>query len=125
MLILANENTPGDAVDLLRQRGHDVTWIRTDSPGASDEANLSKAVAEQRLLITFDKDFGELVFHRRQTASSGVVLFRVTSPSPMAAAAKIADALDSRADWMGHFSVVDDRRIRMVRLPAHDPRRPR
>lgn len=36
MRILANENFPGDAVDALRQRGHDVVWVRTDAPGSKD-----------------------------------------------------------------------------------------
>lgn len=36
MRFLANENFPGDAVSALRERGHDVVWIRTDAPGISD-----------------------------------------------------------------------------------------
>jgi hypothetical protein len=36
MRILANENFPGDAIATLRERGHDVTWIRSDAPGSSD-----------------------------------------------------------------------------------------
>jgi predicted nuclease of predicted toxin-antitoxin system len=116
--ILANENIPGDAVTLLRQRGHDVAWIRTDSPGASDNANLARAVAEQRLLLTFDKDFGELVFRRGQKASCGIVLFRFTISSSSAAAITIANILESRSDWAGQFSVVTDRRIRITPLPV-------
>lgn len=118
MRILANENIPGDAVALLRQRGHDVVWIRTDSPDASDNANLGRAVAEKRLLLTFDKDFGELVFHRGQKASCGVALFRFSAPSSSAVAIMIADILESRTDWANHFSVIDDRRIRQTPLLA-------
>jgi predicted nuclease of predicted toxin-antitoxin system len=125
MRILADENVPGDAVAMLRSHGHDVLWIRTDSPGATDEANLAKAVLEQRLLITFDKDFGELVFSRGLAASCGVVLFRISTPSSEIAATKIADTLDSRIDWTGQFTVVDDRRIRMTSIPASLPRQPR
>ena len=118
MRILANENIPGDAVELLRRRGHDVSWVRTDSPGASDEANLARAVSEQRLLITFDKDFGDLVFHKGTAASCGVVLLRIASTSASVAAGKIAGILESRTDWAGFFSVADETRIRMVPLPA-------
>jgi predicted nuclease of predicted toxin-antitoxin system len=118
--ILANENIPGDAVALLRQSGHDVAWIRTDSPGASDNANLARAVAEQRLLLTFDKDFGELVFHRGQEASCGIVLFRISTSSSSAAAEMIVSILDSRDDWPGQFSVIDDRRIRITPLPNRE-----
>jgi predicted nuclease of predicted toxin-antitoxin system len=125
MRILADENMPGDAVAMLRSRGHDVLWIRIDSPGATDEANLAKAVSEQRLLITFDKDFGDLVFRRGQSASCGVVLFRIAAPSSEVVAVRIADTLDSRTDWAGHFAVVDDRRIRMTPLSTSPPRQPR
>jgi predicted nuclease of predicted toxin-antitoxin system len=125
MRILADENIPGDAVEMLRSRGHDVVWVRTDSPGAADEAHLARAISQQRLLITFDKDFGQLVFRLGQTASCGVVLFRITTPSSIVAAERIADILDSRTDWVGQFSVVDDRRIRMTPLPAKPPRQPR
>lgn len=125
MRILANENVPGDAVAMLRSRGHDVVWIRSDSPGATDDANLARAVSEQRLLITFDKDFGDLVFRRGQVASCGVVLFRIAAPSSAAVATRIADTLDGRTDWTDHFSVVDDHRIRMMPLPGPPRRLPR
>jgi predicted nuclease of predicted toxin-antitoxin system len=125
MRILADENMPGDAVVMLRSRGHDVVWARTDSPGAADEIHLGRAISEQRLLITFDKDFGQLVFHRGQVASCGVVLFRIATPSSKVAAEKIADVLDSRTDWIGQFSVVDDRRVRMTPLPGKPPGQPR
>jgi uncharacterized protein (DUF433 family)/predicted nuclease of predicted toxin-antitoxin system len=118
--ILANENIPGEAVALLRERGHDVVWIRTDSPGTSDNANLARAVAEQRLLLTFDKDFGELVFRRGQKASCGVILFRFSVPSSLIAAEKILNVLESRTDWVEQFSVVDDRHIRIAALPTSE-----
>lgn len=116
--VLANENFPGDAVAELRRRGHDVAWIRVDSPGVDDLAVLSRAVAESRLLVTFDKDFGELVFRRGREASVGVVLFRIALPTPTSVVRRIVHALESREDWPGMFSVVDDSRIRMVPLPA-------
>jgi predicted nuclease of predicted toxin-antitoxin system len=125
MRILADENVPGDAVTMLRSRGHDVAWVRADSPGAADDTILARAVSEERLLVTFDKDFGDLIFGRGCAASCGVVLFRIAAPSSMAVAAKVADTLDSRDDWAGHFSVVDDRRIRTRPFPAPPRRHPR
>lgn len=117
MRILANENVAGVAVERLREHGHDVVWVRTESPGAADDAILARGVTEQRLLITFDKDFGELVFRRGSRASCGVVLFRIAMPSPAVVSARVVDVLNSRSDWAGNFSVVDDHRIRMVPLP--------
>jgi predicted nuclease of predicted toxin-antitoxin system len=116
--ILANENFPEDAVAMLRAAGHDVAWIRTDEPGAHDEEVLRRAQLEERLLLTFDKDFGELAFRVGLPASSGVVLFRISMPSSTHVARVAVAVLGSRDDWAGHFSVIDDRRIRMTPLPT-------
>jgi predicted nuclease of predicted toxin-antitoxin system len=115
--ILANENMSGAVVTTLRSNGHDVLWVLTDFPGAKDEAVLARAFSEQRLLITFDKDFGELVFAKGFAASDGVILFRISQPTPGEAARRISATIDSRQDWSGHFSVVDDTKIRMIPLP--------
>ncbi|UCC88051.1 MAG: DUF5615 family PIN-like protein [Anaerolineales bacterium] len=117
MNILANENVPQDTVVALQERGHDVRWVRTDAPGSSDEQVLARAQVEDRILVTFDKDFGELAFRVRLPASTGIVLLRISSPSS-AHVSKIAVAvLESRTDWAGHFSVIEDNRIRMTPLP--------
>lgn len=118
MRLLANENVPLDAVDALRQEGHDVAWIRTLAPGSRDEEVLARANAEHRVLVTFDKDFGELVFHRRLPPPPAVILFRFAIPSPAHAARRAASALASRSDWEGHFAVVDDIQVRMTPLPS-------
>ena len=60
MRLCANENIPEDCVVKLRQQGHDVLWIRESAPGCSDQDVLARAHVENRLIITFDKDFGQL-----------------------------------------------------------------
>lgn len=117
MRILANENFPGDAVVALRSRGHDVLWIRIDAPGSSDQDILKRAQAEDRIIVTFDKDFGELAFHAKLPATSGIVLFRISAPSSARVAHVAVTALESRTDWASHFAVVEDNRIRMTTLP--------
>jgi len=117
MRILANENFPGEAIAALRQRGHDVAWVRTDAPGSSDWQVLRRAEAEDRLLITFDKDLGELAFRAKLPSSSGIVLFRTSAPSSAYVARVTVAALEGRTDWTGHFAVVEDARIRMTPLP--------
>lgn len=117
MRLCANENIPEECVSRLRQAGHDVLWIRETAPGSPDAAVLARTLAEERLLVTFDKDFGELVFRRGAKASHGIALFRISQPSPSVVAGRVATVLASRDDWHGHFSVVDDLTIRMRRLP--------
>jgi predicted nuclease of predicted toxin-antitoxin system len=117
MKLLANENFPGEAVEALRQEGHDVAWVRTESPGARDDAVLARAQTEQRILVTFDKDFGELAFRAGLPAACGVILFRISAPSAIHVVQAAVAALESRQDWDGHFSVIEDGKIRMTALP--------
>jgi predicted nuclease of predicted toxin-antitoxin system len=119
MKLLANENFPGGAVKALRARGHDVVWIREDSPGISDPEVLARALREDRILLTFDKDFGELAFRARRPITSGIVLFRIRKPSASYIASIVVQLIDSAGPWAGLFSVVEDTRIRRRPLPAH------
>ncbi len=114
---LADENFLGDAVTALREAGHDIVWIRTDAPGSTDRQVLTRAVAERRILLTFDKDFGDLAYRCRLPATCGIVLFRISLPSPSIAVHLIKTILQSRNDWAGHFSVVEENRLRMRALP--------
>ncbi|MEB3311582.1 MAG: DUF5615 family PIN-like protein [Snowella sp.] len=116
MRFLANENFPLDAVEALRQNGHDVIWIRLESPGISDPEVLSRAQAENRILLTFDKDFGELAFRSRLSASVGIILFRIKAPSGSVVAEKVVRVISLRNDWHRHFTVVEEDKIRMREL---------
>ena len=113
MRLLANENFPLDAVDALREAGHDVASVREDSRGVSDDKVLLRAQEENRIVVTF---FGELAFRSKLPAQSGIVLFRVTPKSSQYIAQAAVQALASRDNWVGHFSVVEDNRIRMTPL---------
>ncbi len=117
MKLLANENCPRIIVDALAAAGHDVLWVRTAAPGLADPDVLARAVAEDRVLVTFDKDFGQLAFHAGLPASCGVILLRLSLTDPVAAAALVTKTLAARTDWTGHFAVISDRRVRMRPLP--------
>jgi predicted nuclease of predicted toxin-antitoxin system len=121
MRFLANENFPLDVVEALRQAGHDVGWVRTDAPGSSDQEVLARAQMELRVLLTFDKDFGDLAFRASLPADCGIVLFRLVAASSSVLATKVVAALHARSDWSGHFSVVEAGRIRMRSLVGSPP----
>ena len=120
MRFLADENFPGDAVAALRMAGHDLDWVRTDAPGSLDPDVLARAVRENRILLTFDKDFGELAWRAGLRATSGIVLFRLPMPSPAEVGSAIAGIIGARKDWAGQFSVVEPGRVRMRPLPSKD-----
>lgn len=118
MRILANENFPGPVIRELRKRGHDVLSVKDSMRSASDPEVLARAQSEARLVVTFDKDFGELAYRSGLPASCGVILFRLTGASPEIDNARVLSALESGIDWVGCFSVVSDDRIRVRPLPT-------
>lgn len=87
-------------------------------PDSSDTEVLARAQAEDRVLVTFDKDFGELAFRSGLPASSGVALFRISTPSSSHIARVAVTALESRTDWAGHSAVIEHDRIRLTLLPG-------
>jgi predicted nuclease of predicted toxin-antitoxin system len=117
MRLLANENFPRVAVEALRAEGHDVAWVRIDAPGIPDEEVIARAVREDRILLTLDKDFGTLAFGAGLPATSGVVLFRVFPPLPARVTALALGAVRQGRAFEGRFVVVTEGRIRERLLP--------
>ena len=113
MRFLANENFPGAAVSVLKSAGHDIAWVRTMAPGMSDPDVLALAARESRIVLTFDKDFGELARGSALPTTCGVILFRIPMPRPSDVGTRLADLITARDDWAGHFSVVEPGRVRM------------
>jgi len=73
---LANENFPAEIVRFLRERGDDAAHAAETMVAAPDAEIVRAAVREDRVLLTFDRDFGELVFRFKEPPAPGVVLFR-------------------------------------------------
>jgi predicted nuclease of predicted toxin-antitoxin system len=115
--LLADENVPGHLVEVLRTRGHDVWWARTEARGSADEDLLALAQAQRRILLTQDKDFGVLAFRRRLPAGHGVVLLRLVHLRLTRLVPIVVDALNRGAAQPGKFTVVEEERVRIVPLP--------
>lgn len=117
MHLLADENVPLPVVSALREEGHDVSWIGSAEPGIDDQAVLRRAHAADRLLITFDKDFGTLIFQADGPPPAGILLFRLPPLSKDELVQFMVETIASRSDWEGHFSVIERDQIRMRPLP--------
>jgi predicted nuclease of predicted toxin-antitoxin system len=76
MKLLADESVDGPIVERLRRDGHDVLYVAEIAPGIDNEGILNMARRERAVLLTADRDFGELVVRLRM-ASWGVVLLRL------------------------------------------------
>lgn len=116
MRFLVDENLPLPIVEALRRQGHDAAWVRGDAPGSADDQVLARATAEGRVLVTADKDFGDLVFDAGLGAGSGIILLRLRGSIPTWAAALVA-AAEARDDWTGVFAVVTEGGVRARPLP--------
>ncbi|MBY0514936.1 MAG: DUF5615 family PIN-like protein [Gemmataceae bacterium] len=114
---LANENVPADAVRAAQAAGIDLVWVRDSTPGAADDDVLAAAVTTSRVLVTFDKDFGDLVFDRGRAASPGIVLLRPRLRSPAFLARFTVGVLTQPVGWEGNFCVAQEGRLRVIPLP--------
>jgi predicted nuclease of predicted toxin-antitoxin system len=117
MRLLADENFPLPTIAALRRAGHDVTWVRTDCPGAEDAALLDRAEADGRVLLTLDKDFWQIAIQRRKPLErSGAIVFRVHPAIPENVTPLVLRTMGREQEWGGHASVVTEDRVLMVRL---------
>ena len=112
---IVDESTGVVVARWLRSLGHDVVSIREDRPRMADEDILALAVRDDRVVITNDKDFGELVF-REGRAHRGVILLRLVDDRTSAKIAALERLFaDLPDDLQECFVVVTERSIRVTR----------
>ena len=116
-LLLADENVPKEAILALRHLGCDIAWIQEIAPGLKNGDVVDLARKQNRILLTFDKDFGELVFREGYAGLRGVILIRIGPRSPEVVAALLSQALQQKIPWEGHYSVILEGTVRSVPLP--------
>ncbi len=117
MKFLANENIPLDSVHLLRRAGHHVISILEDHPGMKDIDVLKQALRGKRIILTFDRDYGELIFKYPKLIPEGLVYFRFdpsTSEQPAIILINIMKEKD--INLLGHFTVIEEDRVRQRAL---------
>jgi len=115
MKLLADEGVDAPIVGRLRGEGHEVLYVAEMHPGIKDPEVLALAREEGALLLTTDKDFGELVF-RHGLLSTGVLLLRLEGLPPLEKANRVAWALrEHGAEMLGAFSVLNGKQLRIRR----------
>ena len=113
MNLLADEGIDKPIVDVLRSNGFDVVYILETNQGADDEFILAMANADKRILLTQDKDFGELVF-RLKNAHYGVILIRLEGYKPALKAEIVVNMLAKYKDELiKSFTVIQPNAIRI------------
>jgi len=111
--LLADEGVEARIVERLRFEGHDVEYVAELAPGITDDDVLEGANSGQRVLVTVDKDFGELVF-RLLRVTAGVLLVRLSGLSSDDKATMVASAVrDHGSQMSGAFTVVSPGMVRI------------
>ncbi len=114
MKFIADENVSKSIVNTLRNYGYDLLWIREYCRGMADEEIVCLSSSQNRIIMTFDKDFGELIYRRRME-TPGVILVRI--PDDRIGKEKILEFLRKHGDELkGYFVVLTEGRIRRRRL---------
>jgi predicted nuclease of predicted toxin-antitoxin system len=99
----------------IRESGHDAVFVREIDPRLSDSAILQQAQQEDRIVVTMDKDFGELVF-RSQHPHRGVLLLRFEEQSASASVPILSEILERHAARLqGSFAVYQNGHLRIRR----------
>lgn len=113
MRFLVDECTgPGVARWLRDECGHDVLSIYDDAPGIQDEAVIARSIAERRVIITNDRDFGEMIFKERRP-HHGVVFLRLRDERTRSKVEALRSLLRGYADQLeGAFVVVSETHVR-------------
>jgi predicted nuclease of predicted toxin-antitoxin system len=116
--ILADENIPRVIVHWLRLAGHDVLYAAEDRIQSPDADLLSEAEAQRRVILTQDKEFGELVF-RDHLNSHGVILIRMENSPASSRLARLQRAWATvEMHVPGKFVVITKTKVRVRTLTA-------
>ena len=119
MKLLADESVEGPIVRRLRDDGHVIDWISEFSPGLPDWEVLARAYREGVVLLTFDKDFGELVYRQRKP-HAGVLLLRLNGLTETDKCDLVSKALMEHGfEFIGAYSVLDADDLRIRKSPTN------
>jgi len=109
---LADECCDTGLVTSLRDDGHDVLYVLEKKAGVTDEEVLFEAYNDGRILITEDKDFGELVYRLRKP-STGIILIRIDVKERHLKWGRLKKLIDNYSDRLtGNFVVININKFR-------------
>ena len=112
MKLLANENFPYPSIFYLRDKGYDITSIGMDNPSIMDSEIMDIAIKEERTILTFDRDYGELIFRHNYKPNKGVIYLRLSEFSPVEPGIIVERLINSKLDFTKSLTVVDEHGVR-------------
>jgi predicted nuclease of predicted toxin-antitoxin system len=113
MIFLANENFPFPSIRLLRDSSYRVISIIEEMPGVKDRDVLKKANQENLIILTFDRDYGELIYRYNLPVPYGLLYFRFDPDTPEEPAIILLNILhENHLPLISMFTTVERDRIR-------------
>ncbi len=113
MKLLANENFPYKSIHYLKGKGYDRLSIGMDNPSIMDSEIMAIAIKEERTILTFDRDYGELIFRHNYKPEKGVIYLRLDEYEPEEPGRTIEEIItDSEIDLTRALTVVDKNGLR-------------
>lgn len=120
--LLTDEHIPARTIAALRQSGHDVVSSSLLYRRSLDRTLLEIGEAERRLVVTFDRDFGALIFAERVPQTVGVIYLRITGQIHAEVTPALLAGVDSDHPLVGYFTVIKDNgKFRSTILPDLKP----
>ena len=117
MKFLANENFPFPSIEALRENGYEVISVSEELSGISDAEILRKASAENLIILTFDRDYGELIFKYQKDNPPAVVYFRTKGRSPNEAGKILMEKIEvEKILLVDFFTVGEETGVRQRKL---------
>ena len=117
-MFLANENFPRPSILFLRDKEYSVNSIQETHQGLSDEEVIKIAKDENLTILTFDRDYGELIFRYAIANPPAVVYFRFKGTDPQFVGRLLHDLLtDAKIEIKNAFTVIDQNSIRQRFYP--------
>ena len=116
---LANVNVEKPLIDFLNEKGFDVKWVTSIDKRMPDNRVCEIANSEQRIIITNDKDFGEIVFYQKKIAY-GIILLRVKGQNSAEKIVVLDKLLENYQDKIAnHFVVYTKTKFRFIPLEVN------
>jgi len=113
---LADENIPLSVIQQLRKEGYSIISVIEEFKSSSDKKIVELSSKNEWIIITFDKDFGELIYKQESNKPFGIILLRVTPKSPKYILQILEWLLGTSISFEGNFIIVKEDKVRVIKL---------
>jgi predicted nuclease of predicted toxin-antitoxin system len=111
--LIADENIPKETLGILKKQGVDIISVTDFAFGLSDEEILDLARKNRKIIVTFDKDFGQLIF-KENMKTNGLLLLRFVPESPQQIARRIKQVLKTKVKIENHVVTIKKDSIKVT-----------